>query len=219
MQRRKYWQELRLGVLGWGLVGLSGCLQTAPSEPPVATPQTIPIAQTEPAPTALANPEPRSVSFHVCGNITDWERPDWEEQTAELASNPRYADGLETEPLKSLFDKFWTESVITFTTYGLSARVEPIYLSGVWTVIDAMDACYSGDRPDAIVQGEMAEMWLIGHRVVDMTWSGDQYQVTVEPTVQGLQFVQFERLETSNTLPIVVLAVDGTEVTVASGDW
>jgi hypothetical protein len=179
----------------------------------------IPVVQSESSAIALAEIPPQAVEFEVCSSLPDWQRPELAGQLAELNNNPRYGEALQEAPLQELFDKFWHESVITFTTYGLSARTEPIYLSGVWTAIAAMDACYEGERPEAINQGQLAEMWLFGHQITDMVWTGTEYQVTVESSAQGLQFVQFERFESAETLPLVVIEANGDKLTVASGDW
>ncbi|NER81652.1 MAG: hypothetical protein F6K42_19230 [Leptolyngbya sp. SIO1D8] len=221
MKPKKTWQILKLGALSLATFVLTGCPETQTSIlPETDSTPAIPVAQAAIAPTSTINGlEPQAVSFEVCGNLPDWQRPDLETQTAELNQNPRYIDALSEEPLSSLFEKFWNESIITFTTYGLSARVEPIYLSGVWTGIEAMETCYEGDRPDAINQGQLAEIWLIGHRIINIDWSGDQYQILVEPTSQGLQFVQFDRVENNTALPILVLETDGAEMAVTSGDW
>ena len=125
------------GVLS--TVGLSGC----PQVPPLAATQfasddVIPIKQIAATDTAIADYPPVGVSYEVCGEIADWERLSLAEQTTALMENPRYGADLETAPLQELFDQFWNESLITFTTYGLSARTEPIDLSGVWTGIEAM---------------------------------------------------------------------------------
>ena len=212
-------RTVRLSVMGLAAFSLSGCPGVQPSSLSSQGSSVIPVSQAAVTSPSVVDAEPKAVSFEVCSHLPDWERPDWDTQMATLESNPRYRGALNEEPLKSLSEKFWTESVITFTTYGLSARTEPIFFSGIWTAIDAMDTCYQGDRPDAINQGQLAEMWLIGHRIVSIEWSGDHYQITVEPTPQGLQSVQFERLENQETLPILIVETDGTEVAFASGDW
>ena len=219
MYKIKTWHAVQLGMVS-AIIGLSGCPQgRQPALSNQAPTSAIPVAQTAIAPAPKVDLEPQTVNFQVCSNLPDWERPDLETQTEALTSNPRYSEGLDVEPLQSLAAKFWNESIITFTTYGLSARTEPVYLSGVWTAIDAMDPCYEGDRPEAINQGQLGEIWLIGHRIVTIEWSVDHYQVVVEPTQKGLQAIQFARLETNEMLPIIVVEADGTEITVASGDW
>jgi len=211
-----------IGVTGLliGSLGLAGCpspqslvASSAPSK------QALPVVQSTPPQVAIATIPPVAVNYDICGEIDDWQRPSLAAQTEALMSNPRYGEALATEPLQSLFEKFWHESLITFTTYGLSARTEPVYLSGVWTGIEAMEACYEGDRPIEINTGERAEMWLIGYQVVDFTWTGEAYQMTVEPTPTGLRFLQFERVESGDTLPLVVLESTGQTLTVAAGDW
>ena len=207
------------GLLIGGL-GLAGCPSLGSrAESPTRTSETIPVHQSAPTQVAIATAPPTEVTYDICGEIDDWQRLSLAEQTEALMANPRYGGALETEPLHSLFEKFWQESLITFTTYGLSARTEPIYLSGVWTGIDAMTACYEGDRPTEINAGNSAEMWLIGYDIIDLTWTGETYQMTVEPTTAGLRFLQFDRVEREETLPLVVLGQTGQELTVIAGDW
>ncbi len=183
----------------------------------------LPVSQVEAttATTTAANRSnnyPRSLPFDVCGEQPNWQRPDPQTYYATLQAHPRYADGLTEEPLKSLYEKFWQASIFSFTTYGLSARMEPILLSGIGDTIDQMEGCYAGDRPNAINRGTLAELWLLGYQIRDILWTGQTYQVTVKQTTEGLQFVQFERQETNASLPIVVVREDGQEITVASGD-
>lgn len=221
MHGQKTWQILKLGMISSIVVCSLGCSDSRQSVPPKkALIQTSPIvSQSAVVNTPVDDTGYQQLSFEECGSLPNWERPNLETQEAELTNNPRYAEGLDEEPLKSLSEKFWSESIITFTTYGLSARVEPIYLSGIWTAIDAMQTCYEGDRPDDINQGRSAEIWLIGYRAVSVEWVENQYHVTVEPTPRGLRFIQFERLEASESLPIVVMDTDGTEIEITTGDW
>ena len=205
-----------MALLYLTMTSLVGCSQTQDS---VVSQAAIPVVQSSPAETAINSVPTQAVDYDICGEIAGWQRLEHSEQVAALRENPRYGDALSQEPLKSLFDKFWQESVITFTTYGLSARTEPVFLSGVWTGIDAMADCYTGDQTTAINQGEMAEMWLIGHQVSSIVWTGDEYQIDVVAGENGLQFVQFERLESNDSLPIIVIANTGQEMTFASGDW
>jgi hypothetical protein len=212
-------RAVELGAVCLSIVGLYGCPDTQNSIESTSHSEVIPVVQPKSTDTAVVDFPTQSVPYDVCGEIVDWQRLDLAEQTAELQTNPRYGEALSEEPLKGLFEKFWNESIITFTTYGLSARTEPVFLSGVWTGIEAMDACYEGDRPAAINQGDLAEVWLIGYRITDITWTGSTYQIQVDETSLGLQFVQFERSERNESLPIVILENNGDELTFASGDW
>ncbi|MGF1459188.1 MAG: hypothetical protein ACFBSG_09195 [Leptolyngbyaceae cyanobacterium] len=199
---------------------MAGCPETVTSAlGPAPDQKVIPVAQQPSTETAASSFPARVVAFEVCGEIAGWERPTLEAQTAALTQNPRYGEALETDPLKGLFEKFWHLPIITFTTYGLSARTEPIDLSGVWTGIEAMSACYEGDRPAAINNGELAEMWLMGYQIKDFVWTGKNYQVTVDAMPAGLQFVQFERLDGESILSVKVIESSGTNLSVASGDW
>lgn len=220
MKKKFSWQTIGVSTLVLSILGLYACPDVQPTQGAKSVDsEAIPVVQSKSTDTAVVEFPSQTVAFEVCGDIPDWQRLELSEQTTALMENPRYGEALNEEPLKELFEKFWHESVITFTTYGLSARTEPVFLSGVWTGINAMDACYEGDRPEAINQNELAEMWLIGHRIIDITWTGEEYQVTVDSTSEGLQFVQFERFEEDATLPIVVLEEDGHEIAAASGDW
>lgn len=220
MQNGFSWRRVSLSAICLSVIGVYGCPQTSLiGVSNTAQPEAIPVVQSKPIDGQMSVASAQPISYEICGDIPDWQRPSFSEHRAELAANPRYGDALEEEPLRGLSDKFWNETLITFTTYGLSARTEPVYLSGVWTGMDAMDACYEGDRAEAINQGLLAEMWLIGHRIADITWTGSEYQVTVASPSNGLQFVQFERVESEETLPIIVVDENGTQQPVISGDW
>lgn len=218
VDRYQRW-SIAIGLLGLSL-GLVGCPQ-GDVQAIAETKQVQPTAavQTAAASKPLPVPEQRVVPYEICRELSDWERPSLDTQQQALAANPRYSEGLDQEPLRSLSEKFWTQPIIAFTTYGLSARMEPINLSGVWTIADETWTCYEGDRPDVINQGEMAELWVIGHRVASLEWSEGQYLLTVVPTGPGIQFIQFERQEHDPTLPLAVITADGETVSAVSGDW
>ncbi len=131
----------------------------------------------------------------------------------------RYQEGLQDETLISLAKDWWAHEAFSFTTYGLSARTDPHYLSGVWTALDHIWDCYEGDQSQRINAGDLAELWLIHHELVNVQWRDNQYVVTVEPSSSGLQMLLFERQENYENLPIVMMAVAGEEIAVMSGDW
>ncbi len=167
-----------------------------------------------------------AVNFDVCADIEAWQRPTEAEQSRQLASDPRYAEAANSDPLKRASRQFSDHAVISFTTYGLSARMEPISLSGVWTVADDLWGCYSPETTAAINQGDRAEAWLLNQRIRDLKWQGDRYVMTVEPADTGLQVVMFDRVESGSVatdqpspLPLEVVTVSGEPVTVTSGDW
>ncbi|PZV09662.1 MAG: hypothetical protein DCF32_01735 [Leptolyngbya sp.] len=160
-----------------------------------------------------------AIAATVCANLPEWERPSAIAQTKQLEAMPYYGEELDTAPMAELAKAWWGHDFFIFTTYGLSARTDPLYLSGVWTAMDDIWDCYSGDRPEQINQGELAEMWLLHHRLVSLEWQDSQYLVTVEPVGSGLQLVQFPRRESDQTLPLSIVSTTGQALAVMSGDW
>lgn len=160
-----------------------------------------------------------AIAATICANLPDWERPSAIAQTKQLEAMPYYGEVLDTDPMVELAKAWWSHEVFVFTTYGLSARTDPLYLSGVWTAMDDMWDCYSGDQPEQINQGELAEMWLLHHRLVNLEWQDNQYLVTVEPVGTGLQLVQFPRRESGQRLPLSIVSTTGQALAVMSGDW
>ncbi len=207
------------GLIVLNTAMISSCAHYSSSQSPLAaSPASITQAGIGYSPTA-STADPQAISFEICSDLPHWQRPTLEEQRAELAANPRYGSSLDEEPLQSLFEQFWHESVFAFTTYGLSARMEPINLSGVWSAITEMEPCYGEEAIAAINAGQIAELWLIGYTIQTLDWSGDQYQVKMTPTSTGLQLVQFERIETNAHLPITATTPEGSAIAVMAGDW
>ncbi|MBF2034547.1 MAG: hypothetical protein IGR92_03475 [Leptolyngbyaceae cyanobacterium T60_A2020_046] len=221
MGQHHVWRGMTALLVLVGAVSMTGCPEELKASVSLGVNRrsATTISQTA----ILAEPDhtavPNTVAFEVCANFPDWTRPAADLQAETLAANPRYQGMLNEEPLRSLSEKFWQESIISFTTYGLSARMEPIYLSGVWTIADEIWGCYEGDRGAAINRGELAEVWLINHRIVDVAWVENTYLLTVEPTTQGIQLMQFERQEANDDLPLMVTARDGQAIAAVSGDW
>lgn len=206
-------------------LGLAACPQSpwlvgedlAHRVPLATTPAPVASVQLTGLPTAKQ--ADTSISFAVCADLPDWERAPEPAHLKQLQDIPRYGTAIDSEPLKSLLQKFWDHQVFYFTTYGLSARTEPLYLSGVWTALESTEACYAGDQPELINRGELAEIWLINHRVVSLEWADQTYALTVEPSPHGLQFIQFSRRESDPTLPLQVMTSGGAAVAGVSGDW
>ncbi|TVQ12641.1 MAG: hypothetical protein EA368_03640 [Leptolyngbya sp. DLM2.Bin27] len=218
--------SLSAGSLGW-LTTLSppaqplssssvqGTLVDAAKASPVLS-----LAQVEPisSPEVLAAAAD-SLVVEVCLSLTDWQRPSDLAQAKQLGAMPHYGVALQSDPLAEMAKTWWSHDIFSFTTYGLSARVDPLYLSGVWTALDDTWDCYSGDQPEQINRGELAEMWLLHHRLVDLAWQDDHYVATVEPAESGLQLVQFARRESNPSLPLSIITTAGQALAVLSGDW
>jgi hypothetical protein len=160
-----------------------------------------------------------AVPVEICLDLPDWQRPSSQAQQKQLQTMPQYGAALQDEPLLSVAKDWWGHEIFSFTTYGLSARTDPLYLSGVWTALDATWACYDRNQPEQINGGEMAEVWLLNHRLLEVQWQQDHYVITVEPAESGLQLVQFPRQEQSLSLPLTLMTVAGETLAVMSGDW
>ena len=172
-------------------------------------------------PQAASSPDVHDASaFLVCSEAANWQRPEPDQQQKQLATDERYSTLLQDKDFQQLADQFWQHDVLSFTTYGLSARMEPINLSGLWSVADEVWAnCYSHDEGSAINEGSLAETWLMHHRVVDLQWQEDHYVMVVEPDSQGMQVVQFARHEAEAELPLTVMTSQGAIVEHRSADW
>lgn len=162
---------------------------------------------------------PAAVTFEVCADVESWQRPSEADQAKQIGGDARYAEALRGDPLKSAINQFWDHQVISFTTYGLSARLEPINLSGVWTVADDLWDCYEEETAIAINAGDRAETWLLNHRIRSLEWQGDRYVMTVAPADTGMQVVQFDRIDELASLPLEVITESGEPVEAISGDW
>ncbi len=172
-------------------------------------------------PQAISNPDAQNATeFLVCSEAADWQRPSQDQQQKQLANDERYSELLQDKDFQQLANQFWQHDVLSFTTYGLSARMEPINLSGLWSVADDVWAsCYSHDQGTAINEGTLAEAWLLHHHVVDLQWQDDHYVMVVEPAAQGMQVVQFTRRESEADLPLTVVTTQGVVVEHHDADW
>ncbi|MBT9315005.1 hypothetical protein [Leptothoe spongobia] len=175
----------------------------------VTQPQTTSISAT-----AVAS------EFSVCSEASDWRRPSQDQQQKQLSTDERYSTLLQDKDFQQLANQFWQHDILSFTTYGLSARMEPVNLSGLWSVADDVwTNCYSRDESIAINEGRIAEAWVMNHRVMDVSWAEDHYVMVLEPAQQGMQVVQFTRHETEAELPLTVITTQGTMVEHHVADW
>lgn len=191
-----------LASSGFGLAIES---QSAPSVPPSNA-------------IAIAGQPVTEIPFKVCGEAQNWVRPAKADQLRKLQSLPRYVNDPHSRPLQSLSQRFWQQDVFSFTQYGLSLRVEPVYLSGLWTVEDTLWKCYTPTNVTQINTGKTAEVWVLSHRVTRLQWTGEQYVMTVQPARAGVQFIQFPRRESRSSLPLKVITEKGTKLTVVAGN-
>lgn len=172
---------------------------------------------TQPQTTSINEAAPE---FLVCSEATDWQRPNLDQQQKQLSTDERYSALLQDKDFQQLANQFWQHDVLSFTTYGLSARMEPVNLSGLWSVAEDVWAnCYSHDEGNAINGGKLAEAWVMNHRVVDIQWEEDHYVMVLEPGQQGMQVVQFTRHETDAELPLSIVTTQGAVVKHHTADW
>ncbi|MEL7353382.1 MAG: hypothetical protein AAF171_13480 [Cyanobacteria bacterium P01_A01_bin.116] len=219
------WKQLGLVMLGAYVV--SGCpsptvsnligAQGANSQEGISQVGGAAIAQetTSAADTASDN----AVAFEICAAVETWQRPSDAEQSKQLSADPRYGEALNDSPLKAASNQFWSHEAVSFTTYGLSARMEPEMLAGLWTVSDKLAGCYGAESTMAINEGDRAETWLLNKQITSLGWEDDRYIMTVESAPTGMQIVQFDRVDQLASLPLEIVTENGTSVDVISGDW
>jgi hypothetical protein len=148
----------------------------------------------------IATSSGKAIAFEVCSTSPVWVRPTNKAQMQQIQSTGRYADAKTNQEIQNLIQQFWTRNVILFGSYGLSARIEPIYLSGLWTIPNTIDSisnkCYaSRQRILDLNSGKTAEVWLLLYKVRSVKWLGNRYVMVVQPVSQGVQFIQFARVE------------------------
>lgn len=152
------------------------------------------------------------LTANICTDIANWEKPSLETQIKTLKENERYGEDINKQPLKDLFSQLWNHQVFVFTEYGLSARIEPIYLSGVWTELDNIWDCYTEENIQALNSGQKAEIWLLGVKFVNLSWENEQYYLTVESSENSFQMIEFNRQENQSSLPLNVVNTDNQNV-------
>ncbi|MBE9066089.1 hypothetical protein IQ260_05435 [Leptolyngbya cf. ectocarpi LEGE 11479] len=214
MVASKFKQFGKQGLWVLAIVSLIGGVKAASNFIRVAD-AVVPTHQTVSSPNAEAVAE-----FLVCSEAADWQRPSPDQQQKQLADDERYGSLLADKEFQQTANRFWQHDVLSFTTYGLSARMEPVNLSGLWSVADDVWAnCYSHGEGSAINSGNLAEAWLMHHHVVDLQWQDDHYVMVVEPDSQGMQVVQFARREAEADLPLTVVTTQGVVVEHHDADW
>jgi hypothetical protein len=174
---------------------------------------TIPASKTTPTSSG------KVIAFEVCSTSPAWVRPEDKAQMRQIQSTGRYADAKTNREIQNLIQQFWTRNAILFGSYGISARVDPIYLSGLWTIPNTLDSisnkCYaSRQRILDLNSGKTAEVWLLLHKVRSVKWLDNRYVMVVQPVRQGAQFMQFVRVEQQPTPTLQVIAEDGRELEV-----
>ncbi|ASC72788.1 hypothetical protein XM38_037470 [Halomicronema hongdechloris C2206] len=225
-----HYQSINLiGISVTSLLTLAGCTYSLSSETPpgddvIQTTHRVEIPEEKSSPSGSEQPlrettATKVLDFDICRDLPRWQRLPEAEQMQALEALPRYGAAIYDEPLSPVIQSFWQHRAFSFTTYGLSARMEPLYFSGLWTVQDDIWSCYENGQPEQINAGRLAEVWLIGYHIQSLEWLGDRYIMSVEPRASGFQLIHFSRQEQSDTLPITISTTHDTEVSIYSGDW
>jgi hypothetical protein len=201
---------------GAGIASVWGEVQSKESTAAIRISQGI--ATTPPSKTTPTS-SGKVIAFEVCSASPAWVRPESKVQMQQIKSTGRYADAKTNQEIQNLIQQFWTRNVILFASYGLSARIEPIYLSGLWTIPNTIDSisnkCYaSKQRILDLNSGKKAEVWLLLHKVRSIKWLDHRYVMVVQPMSQGAQFIQLMRVEQQSTPTMQVITENGRELEV-----
>jgi hypothetical protein len=161
----------------------------------------------------------KAIAFEVCSSFPTWVRPASNAQMQQLQSTGRYPDAKTDREIQNIIEQFWTRNAIVFGGYGISARVDPIYLSGLWTIPNTLDLisnkCYLSKQQIAdLNSGKTAEVWLLLHKVRSVKWFENRYVMVVQPVRQGAQFIQFTRVDRQPIPALQVITEDGKDLEV-----
>ena len=120
--------------------------------------------------------------------IHEWVRPSPEVQ-AKIWNQGRYS-GAQTA------DQWTHDFIIIDDPLSASGADHLPDLSGLWTAKPINSKCEANPdwrrNPDKWIQ-----VWVLLHRVTQLTYQDNTYTVTVQPTGKGFQFVYFPRLNPS----------------------
>jgi hypothetical protein len=143
----------------------------------------------------------QAIPFDICAESTTWVRPLPEVQ-AKIWNEGRYSGSGPA-------DYYWTHSFIVLDDPLSASGFDHLHnLTGLWTAVsDAFNKCDEKVGPNP---SQWVEVWILLHRVKEVTHADNTYTVTVEPTGRGFQSILIRRLNPSAVLRFV--APDGTEL-------
>ncbi|MDF5706635.1 MAG: hypothetical protein PUP90_02865 [Nostoc sp. S4] len=151
-----------------------------------------------------------TVSFDKCAESKTWKRPSDAEQRRYLQEFKRY----DRETIEQLGGDYWKRNVFVFTDYpGGSGTYDINNLSGLWSLpklkfLSTKCKTYSKN----LMSKKMAGIWLFSYQIKNIKWVNNHYVVLVKSTGAGIQFIQVQRQEHSNSLPLKVITEDGIEL-------
>src|SRR5213594_4570360 len=142
-----------------------------------------------------------SIPFEICAESTTWMRPTPEVQ-AKIWNDARYGDEARTA-----YD--WTHNFLVSDPESASIPYHMENISGLWTARINPGECHSVGKPHRTGL-EWIEVWVLLHRVMQITHVNNTYTITVAPVGRGFQSVLFRRLNPSVVLRFVT--PDGKEL-------
>jgi len=150
---------------------------------------------------SLAAQQP--IPFDICAQSATWVRPSPEVQ-AKIWNDPRY-NGFGRDAYA------WTHNfVVNSVPESLSGHFGLFQLSGLWTAEAARFNNCNSDQNHPRNGYEWIEIWVLLHRVIEVTHDANTYTITVEPVGKGFQAIYIRRLNPSVVLRFVM--PDGKEL-------
>jgi hypothetical protein len=151
---------------------------------------------------ALLFPKPltaqQPIPLGFCAESTTWVRPSPDVQ-AKIWNMGRY-QGMPREPYE------WTHAfIVVDDPLSASIAYDVRNLTGLWTDPPSFDKCDTNLRNRREGGNEWIEMWVLLHRVVQVTRENNTYTVMVEPTGKGFQLVYIRRLNPSVVFRFVTI--------------
>ena len=141
------------------------------------------------------------IPFEICAESTTWVRPSPEVQ-AKIWNDGRYKDVAGNA-------YYWTHDFLVSDPESASIPYHMANISGLWTARTNPGECRSVGKPRRSGY-EWIEIWVLLHRVVQITHDANTYTITVEQTGKGFQSVYIPRLNPRAVLRFVT--PDGKEL-------
>jgi hypothetical protein len=141
----------------------------------------------------------QSVPYEVCAESTAWVRPSPEVQ-AEIWNMGRY-QGFRHDPYE------WTHNFLIVPN-SASITYDLRNLSGLWTAPPS-EQCRSAESPSQR-ENDWIEVWVLLHRVTQITHDNNTYTITVAPAGAGFQSIMFRRMNPRAVLRFVT--ADGKQL-------
>jgi hypothetical protein len=160
---------------------------------------------------ASAKTAKNTVAFDICAESKTWKRPSPVKQRGYLEELiHRYNAGT----VERLGGDYWNRNVFVFVDYpGGSGTYDINNLSGLWSAPKLkMLSKRCEDYSTNLSSQKIAGIWLFSNRVKNIKWVKNHYVMQVDSTGSGIQFLQIQRHENINSLPLKVIDQNGNEI-------